>query len=388
MADIATFKRELAPDPGAAEAVLRALDTLAARAADGEVLVPQIAADAIVAGGADARDVRERGCVVVRGLFARAQAEAWDRELAAYLHANDADARTHARRPGRWPGAPQIYSVYWSAPQVAARQHPRFAAVAAWLNGLWHCAGRFDAAANCTYADRIRRRTPGDATLSLGPHIDGGTAERWLDPVLRAPYHAVFASDPAAFDPFDATARVAAPATEDANACSAFRTWQGWTALTAQGPGDGTLQVVPLTRAIVWVLLRPFARDVPEASLCGAESARALWISEEWHAPLLRALVPIPRVDPGDAVFWHRDLVHAVEPVHAGRTPSNVMYIPAVPDCPRNRAMLARQRPAFLDGRSPPDFPPDDLEVDFAGRATPASLSADGRRQMGLDPRA
>ena len=231
--------------------------------------------------------------------------------------------------------------------------------------------GRFDAAANCTYADRIRRRTPGDATLSLGPHIDGGTAGRWLDPVLRAPYHAVFASDPAAFDPFDATARVAAPATEDANACSAFRTWQGWTALTAQGPGDGTLQVVPLTRAIVWVLLRPFARDVPEASLCGAESARALWISEEWHAPLLRALVPIPRVDPGDAVFWHRDLVHAVEPVHAGRTPSNVMYIPAVPDCPRNRAMLARQRPAFLDGRSPPDFPPDDLEVDFAGRATP-----------------
>ncbi|MBN9510513.1 MAG: DUF1479 family protein [Alphaproteobacteria bacterium] len=387
MADIATFKRQVALDLRAAEAVRRAVAVLAARAADGEVLVPQIAGDAIVAGEVDARDVRERGCVVVRGLFARAQAAAWDRELAAYLHANDADARTHAKRPGRWPGAPQIYSVYWSVPQIAARQHPRFAAVAAWLNGLWHGTEHFDPGANCTYADRIRRRTPGDATLALGPHIDGGTAGRWLDPALRAPYRAVFESDPAAFDPFDATDRVTAPATDDANACSAFRTWQGWTALTAQGPGDGTLQVVPLTRAIVWVLLRPFARDVPEASLCGAESARALWITEDWHAPLLRALVPIPHVEPGDAVFWHPDLIHAVEPVHAGRTPSNVMYIPAVPDCPRNRAMQARQLPAFLEGRSPPDFPPDDLEVDFAGRATSASLSPEGRRQMGVDER-
>ena len=27
--------------------------------------------------------------------------------------------------------------------------------------------------------------------------------------------------------------------------CSAFRTFQGWTALTRQGPGDGTLKLVP-----------------------------------------------------------------------------------------------------------------------------------------------
>jgi hypothetical protein len=385
LADIAACKRALAPDPDAAVEVLRALDVLAARAADGETLVPEIEADAIITGGADASRVREHGCVVVREVFGRAQAEAWDRELAAYLLRNDADARTRALRPGRWSGAPQIYPIYWSPPQVEARQDPRLAAVTAWLNGLWHGGRDFDPASPRTYADRIRRRTPGDATLALGPHIDGGTAGRWLDPASRALYQAVFSGDPAAFDPFDATPRIADPVRRDPNACAAFRTWQGWTALTAQGPGDGTLQVVPLTRAIVWVLLRPFAPDVPEASLCGAEDARALWITEAWHTPLLRALVPIPRVEPGDAVFWHPDLVHAVERVHAGQRPSNVMYIPAVPDCGRNRAMLAQQLPAFRDGRSPPDFPADDLEVHFSDRATDARLTPLGRRQMGLD---
>ena len=33
--------------------------------------------------------------------------------------------------------------------------------------------------------------------------------------------------------------------------CSAFRSFQGWTALTPQGQGDGTLQVMPLTKAMV-----------------------------------------------------------------------------------------------------------------------------------------
>ena len=32
--------------------------------------------------------------------------------------------------------------------------------------------------------------------------------------------------------------------------CSAFRTFQGWTALTRQGPGDGTLKLVPIARTM------------------------------------------------------------------------------------------------------------------------------------------
>jgi hypothetical protein len=62
------------------------------------------------------------------------------------------------------------------------------------------------------------------------------------------------------------------------------------------------------------------------------------------------------------------------------------MYIPAAPDCARNRAFLPRQFAAFEAGLSPSDFPPDHLETDFVGRATAEVLSALGRRQMGVIP--
>jgi Protein of unknown function (DUF1479) len=29
------------------------------------------------------------------------------------------------------------------------------------------------------YADRVRIRQPGDAGFALGPHVDGGSVERW-----------------------------------------------------------------------------------------------------------------------------------------------------------------------------------------------------------------
>ena len=383
MDEVTGFKRRV----GDLAAAFAAIDDAVRREIDAAPQVPRVAWQDISAGTAprDLPDlIRRRGCVVVRGVFDAAQAVDWDAEIAAYLAANDADARTRARRPGRWDaGPPQIYSIYWSRPQVLARQSPRLAAVRAWLNRLWRHGDAFDPNRECTYADRIRRRTPGDATLALGPHIDGGTAGRWLDPAQRHPYRAVFAGDPAGFDPFDAAGR-AVPGGPDANACAMFRTWQGWTALSAQGPGDGTLQVLPVARAIAWVLLRPFQPDVAGVSLCGAERARALALTPEYHAPVLRGLIPIPPVAPGDTVWWHPDLIHAVEARHGGGGPSNVMYIPAAPDCPRNRAHLAPQLAAFRAGRSPPDFPPDDLETEFAGRAGPELLTALGRRQMGL----
>ena len=42
------------------------------------------------------------------------------------------------------------------------------------------------------YADRIRRREPGDETLGLSPHIDGGSFERWTDPAFQKVYRSVF----------------------------------------------------------------------------------------------------------------------------------------------------------------------------------------------------
>jgi len=42
------------------------------------------------------------------------------------------------------------------------------------------------------------------------------------------------------------------------------------------------------------------------------------------------------------------------------------------------------QAAAFLDGRTPPDFPGNDSEVDFVGRGLPNDLSPAGRAMMGV----
>ena len=82
-----------------------------------------------------------------------------------------------------------------------------------------------------------------------------------------------------------------------------FRTFQGWTALTQQGPNDGTLQLLPVANAMVWMLLRALQDDVPEDELCGAAACRAMMIVEDYHELLLSGYGSIPQVEPGDAVF-------------------------------------------------------------------------------------
>jgi hypothetical protein len=126
--------------------------------------------------------------------------------------------------------------------------------------------------------------------------------------------------------------------------------------------------------------------DVPETELSGAMPGQALSVEPEWHAPLLDALTSIPLMQPGDTVFWHSDVVHAVENEHKGSGYSNVMYIGGTAGCEKNNAYLTRQATAFLAGRTPPDFPSDNFEVDFRGRATEADLTPLGRSQMGLPP--
>lgn len=98
----------------------------------------------------------------------------------------------------------------------------------------------------------------------------------------------------------------------------------------------------------------------------------------------MAGLVSIPEVQPGDTVFWHTDICHAVADKHAGTEYASVIYIGSAPDCAKNRAYLPRQRDAFLAGRSAPDFAPMDFEVDFEGRATEGDLTPLGRLQMGF----
>jgi hypothetical protein len=165
---------------------------------------------------------------------------------------------------------------------------------------------------------------------------------------------------------------------------SVFRTYQGWTALTNQGPKDGTLRVIPIAEGISYVLLRAMQDDVPENELCGAAPGRALGVKPEWHADMMAGTISIPEVMPGDTVWWHTDICHAVADEHAGKDYASVIYIGSAPDCAKNRAYLPRQKEAFLAGRSAPDFAPMDFEVDFKGRATLDDLTDLGRRQMGF----
>jgi hypothetical protein len=371
---------------------------IAERAAAGVPIIPEVAyADIVVERVPPAlpEQIRERGCAIVRGVFSAAQTETWNAEIGEYLTRNDYAAKSAAKAGlDRYfstlgSGRPQIFGIYWSKPQVQARQSDSLAIARAWLNGLWRwqSAGtpHFIPDRQCSYADRIRRREPADATLGLSPHMDGGSVERWVDPAFRAVYRHVFSGDWQRFDPFDGAHRTAVREIPSPAVCRMFRTYQGWTALTEQGPGDGTLRLLPIARSIAYMLLRPLLDDVAPDSLCGAQPGRALGLVDAWHAPLLPGFVSIPTVHPGDTVWWHPDLLHAVEDVNAGSGESNVMYISAAPDCAKNRAFLELQKPAFLAGNSSPDFAAENYEVDFIGRATLDDLTALGRAQMGFE---
>lgn len=364
----------------------------------GEDVIPVLPYSDIATGSASPEmvsKIKDRGACVIRQTFPAEQARAWDGEIARYVEENGLDAKLANKAEDKYFGTlaasrPQIYGIYWSRPQVEARQSESLTQVRRFLNRLWQSEseGRrhFDPDQVPAYADRIRRRPPGAASLGLSPHVDGGSVERWLEPNFRNVYRRVFSGDWRNYDAFDAAWRTEVQEFPSSTVCSMFRTFQGWTALTRQGKGDGTLQLIPIASSMAYILLRAMQDDVPETELSGAKPGQALSVEPEWHAPLLDALTSIPLMQPGDTVFWHSDVVHAVENEHTGSGYSNVMYIGGTVGCEKNSAYVARQAVAFLAGRTPPDFPPDNFEVDFRGRATESDLTALGRSQMGLPP--
>ncbi|MEU8634998.1 YbiU family protein [Amycolatopsis sp. NPDC048633] len=336
--------------------------------------------------------VRRRGCAVVKGTFARETAEAWDAELAAYLSDNDFAGTYQGPADDVFAGLassqPQIYPVYWSKPQIQARQHEHMVAVRRFLNSFWRheSEGRvwFDPDRDTAYPDRIRRRPPGSSSLGLSAHTDSGSVERWLLPAYQQVFRHVFAGNWQEYDPWDGAYRTEVDEYPSTVMCSAFRTFQGWTALSEMHQGDGVLHVVPIPSAITYVLLRALQDDIPDDDLCGAANGQALPVSDKYHDDLLPALTSIPAIEPGDTVWWHGDVVHAVAD---GTNPDrwgNVMYIPASPHCPKNAAYVEKCGRAFLAGVSPGDFAPEDYEVNWTGRATVDDLNAVGRGQLGL----
>jgi len=96
-------------------------------------------------------------------------------------------------------------------------------------------------------------------------------------------------------------------------------------------------------------------------------------------------MTSIPAVNPGDTVFWHCDVVHAVEQEHTGSEDSAVMYIPAVPLTPANARYVEHQKDHFLKGVPPPDFSPATTGVGLVGLGSEKDIEEPlGRKAMGL----
>ena len=71
------------------------------------------------------------------------------------------------------------------------------------------------------------------------------------------------------YDPFSAQFRDQTKEISSAAVSHVFRTFQGWLALTEQGPSDGTLQLIPIIKSMAYILTRALLDDVPSNSLCG-----------------------------------------------------------------------------------------------------------------------
>ena len=291
---------------------------------------------------------------------------------------------------------------------------------------LWHSNHKnamISTSQPLTSADRIRIRQPGDASFALGPHVDGGSVERWEPNGYGrgGVYDKIFQGRWDEYDPWESTCRI--PVVNDlyegSGSCSMFRMFQGWLGLSHTGPREGTLMVNPLLQlATAYFLLRPFfelkhqsetlvagnltpdsleadswrLKSAAEMSteLHGANPGNGQELNDAFHPhlDLSTSMVHIPQIRPGDFVVWHCDTIHAVDKVHNGKGDSSVMYIPVCPTTKANADYMARQRDMFLSGEPAPDFPGGKGESEHIGRPGTeyvAEIGGDeGLRSMGL----
>ena len=359
-------------------------------------IIPEISFDSIEKDNFEfIKKIKKRGCVIIRDVFDDQKVENLNKQLENYIDINkyyddqkkksDLDKYFSNLKSGK----PQIFGLYWSKTQIEIRHSEQMSKVKKWLNNLWIYENDeykvFDPNRELSYADRVRRREPGDDTLGLSPHCDAGSVERWTDNSYKKIYKDIFSDNFENFDPFNAKYRDRTIEFESPAVAHVFRTFQGWTALTEQGPNDGTLQLIPIAKGMAYILTRALLDDVPENELCGSKPGRALSVNKDYHALLLEGLISIPKMKPGDTIWWHPDVVHAVEDKHFGKNYSNVVYVGSTPYCKKNLEYTLKQSKKFLEGKSPPDFAPEDYEINYKDRVKLENLSYLAKKQLALE---
>lgn len=373
-------------------------------------------------------DIKKRGVVVIKNVIPSSQVLQWKQDIREYARENNAR--------GFPEDNPQVYELYWSKAQIAARSHPALLDASRSILSLWHSpatdadtnssslpiSAMADMTTPLTYADRLRIRQPGDSKFALGAHIDGGGVERWEDDAFRSVWDQILDPDHGSWPSFDnwslgangqrMTAR--GDMYNGPGQCSVFRPLQGWLSMSQTGPGEGTLRVLPnLREATAYIVLRPFFHPSQTLQQCdnnlhhyldtsnwhfdadhsskfpGCSLGHNIELSSTTH-PHLRldeTMTSLSHVSPGDFVLWHCDAVHSVESTHAGLTDSSVMYIPAIPLTANNWSYIQKQADDFRRGVPPPDFPGGKGESQFkpGTRATEEDIVGDtARTAMGL----
>ncbi|RDW83535.1 uncharacterized protein DSM5745_03861 [Aspergillus mulundensis] len=306
------------------------------------------------------------------------------------------------------PESPSMLILYNSPTQTALRAHPNQLKLQRKLNELWHDSTGETSSDPLVYLDGIRDRGPGVPFLGLGPHIDAGSLCRWADPTYRTVYANIFSGNPEQHDPFNLGIRKNANQKMYSGSAHSkvLRTFQGWTALTPTAPREGTIMLYPNIKTVIaYLLLRPFFLPPadPAADIMDAES----WTLDEstgWfpgttkpdsqrlsrtshpHLRLEECLVYAPDIQPGDTVWWHSDLCHAVDTEHLGENNASVAFIASCPTTPVNQEYVKEQLADLLEGRPGADFAQRN-EIDerkLKGYTGPENVSTEARKAFGF----
>ncbi|CAE6467323.1 unnamed protein product [Rhizoctonia solani] len=383
--------------------------------AKGNEAIPEVSYAEIERGGKSWKDeVRKRGSVVVRDVVEDGEAVGWKQQVLEYVKENP-------QVKGFPRDNKQIFELYWSRPQILARSHPNLLKTIQGILSLFKAEPEDEVSLSTplSYADRLRIRLPGDTTFALGPHMDGGSLERWEDVEYRKCYTEILAGNWRYHDPFKIGPLLNANSDlyPGPSQSSMLRGFQGWLALSETGPNEGTLRTYPLLReSVAYVIMRPFFRPIkpilsssptPEdlspsnwtlnldgtdfPDFPGAVPGSGQELNAITHPHLMLdkgGMVSMRPVNPGDMVLWHCDGIHAVESKHAGTGDSSVFYIPAVPLTAHNAEYLASQRNTLVSGYPAPDFPGGTGESTFVGPQRGSVGDVKGsltKRAMGLE---
>ncbi|KAF6816748.1 DUF1479 domain protein [Colletotrichum plurivorum] len=371
----------------------------------GQDIIPILETAELVEGGFTAEqraEVKRVGVFVVRGVVPKPEAVQHYGNLKQYIADNKGKIQG-------WPAeSPSMLMLYDSPPQNSLRAHPNHLRLQRMLNELWHDDTGTTAPDPLVYYDGVRDRPPRQDFLGLGPHIDAGSLCRWADEAYRQVYCNIFSGRPELHDCYDLGLRKAAdqelypgPAHS-----SVFRSFQGWTALTRAAPNEGTLLVYPNVAAVVsYVMLRPFfrppndPRDLMDATKWTLDDAtgwfpgtfetesQRLSRASHPHLKLEECLIHIPTMEPGDTIWWHADVCHAVDPEHRGSENASVVYIAACPSTPSNKAYVKKQLEETRAGRPPPDHADGDGldERSLKGYVGLEGLDDEAKRAFGFE---